>query len=146
MQSDSKKFQFDFWSRFRDKLLDTNTISSLQTPRPQYWFNISLGKTYLFLSATCNTSENVVGVKIYIGNKIADKMLPFLENQKEEVERSIGQKLTWNPYPEKQDKMIVLERSTDLSDPREVEEALDWLVEYTLNFREVFSRLIQSHK
>lgn len=139
----AKRFQLDFWTRFRDKLQETNQIATLQTPRPQYWFDVTIGKTYTHLSATCNTSENIVGVKVYVGNKIAGRMFPFLENRKDDIERQIGQRLVWNPFPEKQDKIIILEYPTDLRDPEKVEEALNWLVKYTVKFREVISKHVQ---
>lgn len=140
--SSSKKFQFDFWNKFKEKLIKTKRIPTLQTPRPQYWFDISLGKSYVHISNTCNTDENTVGIRVYIGNKIADTMLPFLESKKVEIESAIGQSLIWNPNPENRDKVIVLLHYTDFNDLNKVDEALDWLVNYTIKFRDVFSKLV----
>jgi hypothetical protein len=140
--SENRKFQFEFWNKFKEKLAKTKKIPSLQTPRPQYWFDVSLGKTNIHLSNTCNTDENTVGIRVYIGNKIADTMLPFLESKKNEIEAAIGQQLLWNPNPENRDKIILLLHSTDFKDQKKIEEALEWLVNYTIKFREVFSRLI----
>lgn len=140
--SDSKKFQFDFWNQFKDKLAKTKRIPSLQTPRPQYWFDVSLGKSNIHISNTCNTDENTVGVRVYIGNKIADTMLPFLESKKSEIETAIGQQLLWNPNPDNRDKVILLLHSTDFNDPDKMEEALEWLVNYTIKFRDTFSKLV----
>lgn len=140
--SDSRKLQFDFWNRFKDKLSKTKKIPSLQTPRAQYWFNVSLGKSNIHISNTCNTDVNTVGVRVYIGNKIVDTMLPFLESKRSLVESEIGQSLQWNPNPENRDKVIVLLHPTDFSDPRKVDEALDWLVNYTIKFRDTFGKLV----
>lgn len=140
--SDSRKFQLEFWTKFKDKISKTKKIPSLQTPRPQYWFNISLGKTHIHLSTTCNTDVNTVGIRVYIGNKIVNTMLPYLESKKIEIESAIGHPLQWNPNPETIDKVIVLLHPTDFSDPNSQEEALDWLVEYTIKFRDIFSKLI----
>lgn len=140
--SDSRKFQFEFWNRFKDRLSKTKKIPSLQTPRPQYWFDVSLGKSGIHISTTCNTDVNTVGIRIYISNKIADTMLPFLESKKDEIEVSIGQSLQWNPNPENRDKIILLLHMTDFNDPLKVEEALEWLVKYTIKFRETFSKIV----
>lgn len=140
--SDKRKFQFEFWNKFKDKLAKTKKVPSLQTPRPQYWFDISIGKTNIYLSNTCNTDVNTVGVRIYIGNKISDKMLPYLVSKKEEIETAIGQTLQWNPNPDNRDKVIMLLHSTDFNDPKKVDEALDWLVDYTIKFRETFSKIV----
>jgi Domain of unknown function (DUF4268) len=141
--SDNRKFQFEFWTKFRDKLAKTRKIPSLQTPRPQYWFDVSLGKTNIHLSNTCNTDVNTVGVRVYIRHHIADRMLPYLQGRKEEIEKAIGQSLQWNPNPENRDLVIALYHSTDFSDTKKVDEALDWLVDYTVKFRETFSKIIQ---
>lgn len=95
------------------------------------------------MSNTCNTDENTVGVRVYIGNKIADTMLPYLESRKAEIETAIGQPLIWNPNPDNRDKVIVLLHSTDFNDQKKVDEALDWLVDNTIKFREVFSKIIK---
>lgn len=139
-----RKFQLDFWTKFRDRLAKTKRIPSLQTPRAQYWFDISLGKTNIHLSNTCNTDQNTVGIRVYIGNKIADSMLPYLEEKKDEIENLIGQRLQWNPNPDNRDKVIVLLHSTDFTDSKKVDAAIDWLIEYTIKFREVLTKIIQA--
>lgn len=141
--SDKRKFQFDFWSKFKEKLAKTKKIPSLQTPRPQYWFDVTLGKSYIHISNTCNTDDNTVGVRIYTGKKIADTMLPFLESKKDEIEASIGQKLIWNPNPDNRDKVIILQHTTDFEDEKKLDESLNWLVDYTIKFRETFSKIIK---
>ncbi|MDD3010809.1 MAG: DUF4268 domain-containing protein [Bacteroidales bacterium] len=88
-------------------------------------------------------TDNTVGVRIYIGNKIADTMLPFLESKKDEIESSIGQKLIWNPNPDNRDKVIILQHTTDFEDERKLDESLNWLVDYTIKFRETFSKIIK---
>lgn len=142
--SDSRKFQLDFWTKFKDKILKTKKVASVQTPQPYYWFNISLGKSNIHISNICNTDTNIVGVRIYIGNKIADTMLPYLESHREEIEKTIGQKLVWNPNPDNRDKIIVLHHTTNFSDDSKVEDALNWLVEYTLKLREAFIPIIKN--
>lgn len=141
--SDKQKIQLDFWSKFREKLAKTKKIASLQTPRAQSWFNIPLGKSNINISNTCNTDDNIVAARIYIENKIANTMLPFLETKKDEIESSIGQNLIWNPNPDNRDKVIILQRSTFFEDEKDLEESLTWLVNYTIKFRETFSKIIK---
>lgn len=142
--TDAKKFQYDFWQRFRVKLEKTKKIPSLQSPAPQYWYNVALGKSGIHISNTCNTdSPNTVGVRIYISNRIVDKVLPYLETRKAEIEKTIGKSLTWNPNPNNQDKVIVLLNETNFEDDKKIEEALDWLVDHTLKFKEAFSKALK---
>ncbi len=140
--SEKRKFQLDYWNRFRAKAIETKKFGSLQTPRPQYWYDVSLGKTYINISNFCNTEQNIVGVRVYIGNKIADEMLPYLESRKEEIENKLGINLQWNPNPNNKDKVISLIHSTDFNSEEKVNESLEWLVRYNIKFREVFTKII----
>ena len=141
--SEKRKIQYDFWVKFRDRLAQTKKIPSLQTPRPQYWFDVALGKTGVHISNICNTDENSVGIRIYIGNKIADTMLPYLERRKDEIEKSLGESLLWNPNPDNRDKIIILSKPTDFYNPEKVDAAITWLIDKTIKFREVFSKIIK---
>lgn len=141
--SQNRKFQLDFWTKFKEKIIKTKKIPSSQTPRPQSWFDVTIGKSNIFISNICNTEENSVGIRIYIRNQIAETMLPYLESRKEEIESAIGQKLIWNQNPENRDKVIALFHPTDFKDQKMVEIALNWLVEYTVKFRETFSKIIK---
>jgi hypothetical protein len=141
--SDKRKMQLDFWIKFAEKLGKTNKVPSVQTPQAAYWFNVTLGKSNIHLSNTCNTNTDTVSVRVYIQNKISDTMYPFLENKKTEIEEKIGQILSWNPNNAPRDKVITLSHKTDFNNEAKVEEALNWMVEYTIKFREVFSKIIK---
>jgi hypothetical protein len=141
--SSNRRFQLDFWTRFKDKLASTKKIPSLHSPRGRYWFDVSIGRAHIHISNICNTDKNIVGIRIYIGNKITSYMLPFLESKKEEIEKLIGQQLLWNPNPNNRDKIIALFHETEFNDPKKVEDALQWLVDYTIKFRDTFSKIVQ---
>lgn len=141
--SEVKQLQLEFWEEFREKLEKTKKIPSLQSASPQYWYDVTLGKAGVHLSNRCNTFANTVIISVYISNKIADTMLPFLESRKSEIEMAIGESLQWNPNPDNRDKIIALYHQTDLFDPEKREAALNWLVDQTIKFRKVFSRIIK---
>lgn len=143
--SDARKNQLEFWMKFRDRLAATKQIRSLQTPRPQYWFDVTLGKAGIHLSNIYNTDEGKVGVRVYIGNKIAEEMFPYLEERKEEVEAELGM-LSWDPYPENRDKIIALFKTFDMKDRIYWDNALDWLCEQNIKFSKVFGRLVRDFK
>ena len=75
----------EFWTAYRDKLIETKQVRSLQTPRPQYWFDVALGKSGVHLSNTFNTDTNEIGVRVYIGNKQVDEWLPYFESKKSTI-------------------------------------------------------------
>lgn len=142
--SETKKMQLQFWEAFRDKLKETKKTGSIQTPRPQYWFNVALGISGIHLSNTFNTFDKIIGVRVYISNKEADLWLPYFEKNKDKIEKEIGEKLEWNPNPENRDKVIVLTNKFDV-DNDDQDGAITWLVEKTLIFKDVFGSLIKNH-
>ena len=78
----SKLLQLKFWEEFHTLLKAENKITRLQSPRAQYWYDISLGKSGVRLSNTFNTNDNTIGVRVYISGNSCDKWLPYLEEQK----------------------------------------------------------------
>ncbi len=140
--SDRRKTQLEFWTVFREKLAETGKVRSLQTPRPQYWFDVALGKSGINLSNTFNTDTNEIGVRVYIGNKKVDEWLPYFESKKEIIEGQIGYELVWNPNPENRDKVISLTKHFDLVDKENWKSGIEWLADKTLKFKETFSKII----
>ena len=68
---------------------------------------------------------------------------PFLKVKEMKLKMRIGQKLNWNPNPDNRDKVILLQYSTDFTDNKKLNEALDWMVEYTIKFRQTFSKIVK---
>jgi len=142
--TETRQTQLEFWTAFREKLAETGKIRSLQTPRPQYWFDVALGKSGINLSNTFNTDKNEIGVRVYIGNKKVDEYLPYFESLKESIEESIGSPLVWNPNPDNRDKVIHLTKHFKLEHRKNWKPAIEWLVGETIKFRETFSQAIRA--
>lgn len=141
--TEGKKLQLDFWTQFREQLLATGKLPSVQSARPQYWYDVSLGRTGITLSNIANTYDNRIGVRVYISNKVAAAVLPQLMDMKNDIEEEIGSSLEWDPNPENRDKVIALVRDADLNNRGKWEEYLTWMVETVIRFRETFSPRIR---
>ena len=142
--TDTKKLQLEFWTLFRDQLLKRKVIPSAQTPQPRYWFNVALGRSRILLSCIANTFDGRIGVRVYISNKIADQALPQLEAQRKEIEAEIGEPLQWNPNPENQDKIIMLDRAADLNDRSQWDDYVSWLVDRVDRLRKAFGPRVKA--
>lgn len=137
--SEAQKLQLDFWTMFRDRLLAKEVVSSAQTPRPQYWFDVALGRTSFVLSSFVNTYDGRIGVRVYMADGVSDVALPQLEADRSAIEEEIGEKLQWNPNPDRRDKTIALTRDVDLNDRSKWPEYCDWLVDRVARFRKSFA-------
>ena len=144
--TDPRQFQLDFWTNFKVKLEETGKIPTLQTPQPHNWYDVRIGRSNILLNNVCNTQKNFVGVKLYIRNQVADVYYPALEVRRKEINQALGCEPIWNANPTAKDKTIALFHKTDLSDPQKMQESLDWLVQQTIIFYQVFSEEVKSIK
>lgn len=141
--TDATRLQLEFWTEFRERLLKTKQLPSVQKAHPQYWYDVSLGRTGINLSNIADTYDNKIGVRVYIANKIAGIALPPLMAMKEDIEKEIGHKLEWDPNTGARDKVIRVKRDADLNKREKWDEYLNWLVDMTLRFRKAFSERIK---
>lgn len=138
--SDARKLQLDWWVAFREALLASKAVPSARAPRPQYWYDVSLGRSGIHLSNTANTDDNRIGVRVYLMQRHGgDAALAKLLEAKKEIEAEIGEPLYWNPNPENRDKVIALYRDAELSRRDKWPEYLEWMVEKTRRFRQAFA-------
>lgn len=144
--TDPRKFQLDFWTKFKSKLEGTGKIPTLQTPQPHNWYDVRIGRSNILLNLVCNTQKNFVGVKLYIRNQVVDKYYSALEARRNEINHALGCEPEWDANPTAKDKTIALFHKTDLSDHQKMEEALDWLVQQTIIFYNVFSKEVKRIK
>ena len=141
--TDPHQFQLDFWTRFKAKLESTGKIPTLQTPQPHNWYDVRIGRSNILLNNVCNTQKNFVGVKLYIRNQVVDVYYPALEVRRNEINQAWGSEPEWDANPAAKDKTIALFHKTDLADQQKTEEALDWLVQQTIIFYNVFSKEVK---
>ena len=141
--TETKRLQLDFWTLFSQKLRQHGVVRSPQTPRPQYWFDVALGRSGFVLSNIANTYDNRIGVRLYLNNKVATVALEQLKKERDQIEEEIGAKLLWDPNPDNRDKVIVLHRDCDLSDRDGWPAHADWLVQQVAKFRKVFGPRIR---
>jgi hypothetical protein len=140
--------QSDFWERYYNKLEGTKRIPAerllKKSPKPQCFYRVAaFGKPGIFLSNQCKISSGTLCVRVRVGGNAS--MFRFLESRKAEIESDLGKQLQWKFL--KTESLIVLSHpSINLSDPAKVEEALNWLVEYTIKFWDVFSKVINEYQ
>ena len=136
--TDAKKLQLDFWTAFRSELLKRKIVPNAETPRPQYWFHVPLGRTNFTLSNVANTADGKIAVRVLIRSEVASTALPQLEAERSTIESEIGEKLEWDPNPDAIDKTIRLQRAADLNDRDKWPEYVSWLVDKVDKFKKAF--------
>jgi hypothetical protein len=137
--SQAKQLQLEFWTATRTALVATGKFASLQTPRPQHWFDIAVGRASVHMSLTANTMAGRVGVRLVLGADRADQALEQLLTHRQAIENEIGVALDWNPYPEKRMKTIALAKAVNLADRAAWPGIIDWLASTAVKFHAAFA-------
>jgi len=137
--SETKQLQLRFWKDVRASLEATGKFRSLQSPRPQTWFEVALGRSGIHLSLSANTFDKRVDVQVYLNHRVADQALSQLLKVKSEIESEIGSPLEWNPNPNKKDKVIVLRRNGNIADQEQWPGLVAWVTEHTVKFHLAFA-------
>ena len=137
--SETRKLQLAFWNAVRTSLEQTGKFTSLRSPRPQTWFDVALGNANIRLQLFANTDDKKVGVKLYMGHRVAAQALRQLEPMRPQIEQEVGGALDWDPHPEKQDRVIRLVRSGDIADQATWPELIKWVTSTTVAFKHAFA-------
>ncbi|MFC4357986.1 DUF4268 domain-containing protein [Halobium salinum] len=144
--SRTKQLQEEYWTEFRNRIEESDSVLSARKPKPQHWYNNPIGKSGYTLQFTTNTVENNLYVQLIIRDDA--EAYQELESEQEQIESEIGEELLWRPPEEAQRdnsnrSKITLRRSGNLSDQNRWDEYFDWMLENGERFHEVFYDRIQ---
>ncbi|MBI4243215.1 MAG: DUF4268 domain-containing protein [Planctomycetes bacterium] len=135
--SDTKLQQLDFWTKFKGFVRAKDTHIRLQTPRPQHWYDVSMGSSEAHVALTINSRENLLGCEIYISRN--KELFNFLQEHKGEIEKEIGEQAEWVDAAVAS-RTKIKKKVSDLFSQSEAENYFAWLYEKTVLFQKVFSR------
>ena len=141
--TNTKLQQLEFWNKFKSYVQENDTRIRLQTPRPQHWYDVSMGSSEAHISLTINSRENLIGCEIYINKD--KELFEFLKERKDEIEKEIGEPIEWIDAAVAS-RIKIKKEVTDLFNQREAEKYFTWLYEKTVLFQKVFGRYLKEFK
>jgi len=141
--TDTKIQQLDFWKKFKDYVRTNDTKIRLQTPRPQHWYDVSMGSSDAHVALTINSRENLLGCEIYISKN--KDLFRFLLERKEEIEKEIDEKVEWVDAPVVS-RIKIKKEISNVFDQNEDENYFAWLYEKTVLFQRVFGKHFREFK
>lgn len=136
--TETKKLQLDFWSSLRDYANENNYNVNFRKPNPQHWYDISFGSSDAHITLTVNTQKDEMACEIYIPDS-KETYNRYLEN-KEDIEKNIGDKLEWYELPDKKASRIKLTKPYSIQDKENWEEAFNWFIDKVRLFKVEFSK------
>lgn len=142
--TDTKLHQLDFWKKFKDFIKSRYPgVSFGQSPRPQHWFNISMGISEAHVALTIDTRKRMLGCEIYINRN--KSLFHFLRERRGEIEKEIGEQAEWIDAAVAS-RIKIKKEVSDVFSQSEAENHFAWLYEKTMLFKEVFGRHSKAFK
>ena len=141
--TDTKLQQLEFWNKFKEYVQENDTIIRLRTPRPQHWYDVSMGSSEAHIALTVNSRENLIGCEVYINKN--KELYNFLKNLKDDIEKEIGEPIEWIDAAVAS-RIKIRKETSNLFDQAEAEKSFAWLYEKTILFQKVFSHYFKEFK
>jgi hypothetical protein len=142
--TEAKAIYLDFWNEYKKYCTEKGTTLKIRKPRPQHWFNISIGRSAFTVVLTASIQNRRIGCELYLRGKGAKVALKLLKKEKELIEKQTGV-LDWQELPGKQDARIALYRqNVDIRDHGIWPEAHKWHKENAENFHKAFYPLLKA--
>src|SRR3989339_140641 len=132
--TNTKLQQLDFWSKFKEYVRENDKNIRLQTPRPQHWYDVSMGSSDGHVGLTINSRENLLGCEIYISRN--KDLFEFLKEQKNEIEKEIGEVAEWVDAPVAS-RIKIRKDVGSVFSQNESETYFSWLYEKVVLFQKV---------
>ena len=138
--TDTKTKQLEFWQQLKEFAVDKHPELRLRTPRPQHWYDVSIGRSDCHVCFIADSRENQVRCELYIpDSKDLFKALLSAGPQIEK-ELALDDPLDWQELPGKKAARIRALHDFIFADPSTWTEAFQWLSETALKFKKVFGR------
>ncbi len=128
-----------FWEGLKEFAanLDTN-LSISRKPRPQAWYDISVGSSDAHISLSLNTIKNQICTDIYIRDN--QELYKRLLQKKELFEKTVNDEIEWLPLENKQASRIRCMLPGDPHDESLQEKYYDWILKRSNEFVDAFKK------
>ena len=126
--SENDQLKLEFWTAFQRHLEDNKSVLKSQKPSTAYWTNFAIGRSNFVLSAMVGMRDGYIGVSIITSGPNAKAHYHLLEQEREAIEREVGETLEWRERPtDKQSDVRLFRRGVTPTDRQQWATYHDWL-------------------
>jgi hypothetical protein len=139
--SETGLFQLDFWSGLAEFLKDNNSTLRIRKARAGHWYDISIGKSYAYISLIVSVKDDFIRCDFNIRN---NKVLyNDLYEKKEEIESKLGFEMEWQELPHKNSSKVTIQKNfEDIKDESIRPQAYNWFQEVGERVANVFAQYL----
>jgi hypothetical protein len=101
--TDAQTFYLKYWTALREYILSSGGAVIPQKLLPQHWTNCALGRSGIYLAATCSRDKRRIGVEVVVDplkGFAAKEAFRLLAAQRSDIERECGFEFEWQELPE----------------------------------------------
>jgi len=133
----------EFWQPLIDELREKHRFTNAKATPPQNWYSFASGAASGITYGVAFAKGNRLQAEVYIaiGDAGPNKAIfDYLEASKAEIEKAIGDSLSWERLDAKQGcRIAVVRKNTTIEDaPEHGDEMRAWLIERLLKLKQVF--------
>lgn len=136
--TDTKVKQLEFWQQLKLFASKKYPKIRLRSPRPQHWFDISIGRADCHITLIADSRENQVRCELYIPD--SKPLYTILFASKTQIEKELGFSLDWQELAGKKACRIRVLHPFSFANESTWEDTFDWLLRTFSLFRIVFSK------
>lgn len=145
LSSPAKKLQLEFWTEFREYVVENSQKLKPQKALPQNWTHFAVGRTGFAISALVNTMDNRLGVELMMSDDDAKAHFHLLKQQEADITREFLGPLEWRELPENKSSYITTRHEvSDIEDRSRWPQYFEWLMTNIERFRDVFSHRVKN--
>lgn len=95
--TETKTLQLEFWNSLKEFIENNKSFLKMRTPRPQHWYDVSIGSSGVHISLTFNSFEGIIACELYIPDD--EGLYKRLFENRSRIEKELGEKLIWMDLP-----------------------------------------------
>jgi hypothetical protein len=145
--NDTETLREEYWTAFRDRIEDENSVLSARKPFPDYYYNNPIGKAGVELQFTIKATENELGVALVIRDDA--ELYQHLSEDRETINNQLGQQVVWEEPEEtragKARSKITVTKHADVQEEAHWDEYTEWMLETGEKFHDVFYDRLQQY-
>lgn len=141
--SEIQKFRLQYWLDLREYIATSHSFLKTRKPRPQYWYNLAIGRSKFHLSARAKSRMKVLECALVIKGSNAKRQFAELIGRKSDVEEKTGLNFTWREMPDKQWSEVTISTDGDPSVRDDWPSQHEWFKSTLEKMHKVFSPIIR---
>ena len=141
--SPTKIAQQQYWEGFCAYAKAHNAKFKTQSPLPQHWTNLGIGRSGFWLSARVNSLEKIIGVDLNMDVNAKENFDILKNNYESAAAEAISSDLIWNRLDDKKVSGITLTTKFDFMDEKSRDAQYAWLCDTLEKFISFFKPKIK---